>query len=164
MPTSNANGGGFGPVAEATAPRIAFRPHHALPWLLLPEGKPLQVLVDSTTVRVPNTRRWFLGVASQRGNLLPVFDMASWAGLPDEVDTHPQIISIGLGTQACAILCTTTPTLLKVSSEERTSVGDGVLSPFLGRSYTSAQGGARDFDIQRWLATVAQQISGNTTT
>lgn len=152
---------GLEPAVQVAAPRIAFRPHHQLPWLLLPEGVPLQVLIETAPVRVPNTRPWFEGVVSQRGNLLPVFDLAAWAGLPQEADARRQVIAIGLGTQACAMLCAVTPTLLTIGDEDPTSTEDGALSPFLGRSYTSALGKAREFDIQRWLATAARQISGS---
>ena len=150
------------PAAHIIAPRIAVRPHRQLPWLLLPEGMPLQVLIEAAPVRVPNTRPWFQGVVSQRGNLLPVFDLAGWAGLPAETDdAHQQVVAIGLGAQACAMLCATTPTLMAIGAEYATPTEDGALSPFLGRSYTSALGRAREFDIQRWLATSARQISGN---
>jgi chemotaxis signal transduction protein len=153
---------GAEPTPRLSAPRIAFRPHRELPWLLLPEGVPLQVLIEAATVRVPNTRPWFQGVVSQRGNLLPVFDLAAWAGLPDEFDQHRQVVAIGLGAQACAMLCATAPTLLSIGTEDPISTEDGAVSPFLGRSYTSALGRAREFDIQRWLTTAARQISGNT--
>ncbi len=152
---------GFEPAARVAAPRIAFRPHRQLPWLLLPEGVPLQVLIEAAPVRVPNTRPWFEGVVSQRGNLLPVFDLAAWAGLPNEADTRRQVVAIGLGAQACAMLCAAAPTLLIIGAEDPTSTEDGTLSPFLGRGYTSALGRAREFDIQRWLTTAARQISGN---
>jgi CheW-like domain len=149
------------PAPRVAAPRIAFRPHRQLPWLLLPEGVPLQVLIEAAPVRVPNTRPWFQGVVSQRGNLLPVFDLAAWAGLPQELDTRRQVIAIGLGAQACAMLCAAAPTLLAIGAEDSASTEDGSLSPFLGLGYTSALGKAREFDIQRWLATAARQISGN---
>lgn len=162
MSAIDATGADWEPTAQTATPRIAFRPHRQLPWLLLPEGMPLQVLIEAAPVRVPNTRSWFHGVVSQRGNLLPVFDLAGWAALPDGSDAPPQIVAIGLGAQACAMLCAAAPTLLNVGAEDSASTEDGALSPFLGRSYTSALGRAREFDIQRWLATAAQQISGNT--
>lgn len=164
MSAIDANSADFDPATAvlAAAPRIAFRPHRALPWLLLPEGMPLQVLIEAAPVRVPNTRSWFKGVVSQRGNLLPIFDLAGWAELPNDGDIQPQVVAIGQGAQACAMLCDAAPALLNIGAEDdATSIGDGALSPFLGRGYTSALGRAREFDIQRWLATAAQQISGN---
>ncbi len=148
--------------------RIAFRPHQLLPLLLLPEGMPLQVLMDAASVRVPNTQAWFQGVVSQRGNLLPVFDLAGWAGLASEPGSRVQVVAIGLGAQACAMLSTSTPTLVTIDSDTIDSKivasDDGALSPYLGTSYASALGRAREFDIQRWLAVETQQISGNAAT
>lgn len=151
----------FEPAAPVAAPRIAFRPHRQLPWLLLPDGMPLQILIETAPVRVPNTRAWFRGVVSQRGNLLPVFDLAAWAGMPEQTDAQQNVIVIGLGAQACAMLCFEAPTLLSIDSEDPTSTEDRALSPFLGRKYASALGGACEFNIQNWLATAAREISSN---
>ncbi len=94
----------FAPDIAATvraAPKIAFRAHPALPWLVLPDGLPMQVVIDAVPVRVPNTQPWFLGVVSQRGVLLPVFDLAAWAGLRHDPSERMQIASIGSGNTAC---------------------------------------------------------------
>ena len=151
----------FGKTAQAVVSRIAFRPHLALPWLLLPEAMPLHVLFETTAVRVPNTRPWFHGVVSQRGHLLPVFDLAAWAGLSIEDDSTSKIVAIGLGAQACAMFCVGAPTLLKVGQKAPSSTEDGELSPFLGNSYSSTAGRACEFEIQRWLTAVAQRVSNN---
>lgn len=157
-----ATDGGFsgGDSAQsAVAPRIAFQAHPQLPWLLLPEGVPMQVLIDALPVRVPNTRDWFKGVVSQRGNLLPVFDLAGWAGL-SAADAKPQIVSAGVGASACAIVCAATPTLLYAGREATPATTVAALEPFLGRAHVSTQGIAREFDLQRWLAAAAQDITG----
>lgn len=149
-------------IEDGSAPlRIAFHPHRELPWLLVPEGVPLQVLIDASPVRVPNTRAWFRGMVSQRGNLLPVFDLAGWAGLPADADTRPQIVAIGTGTLACAVLCDTAPTLIRPGDEIDAADDIGALSSFLGRRYACAQGSAREFDFRRWLTATAQRISGD---
>lgn len=160
----SATDGGFSgvaPTAPAAAPRIAFQAHPQLPWLLMPEGVPMQVLIDAVPVRVPNTRAWFKGVVSQRGNLLPVFDLADWAGLP-AYDAKPQIVSAGTGTTACAIVCAATPTLLFAGRETTPAATVAALEPFLGRAHASAQGIVREFDLQGWLAAAAQDITGDT--
>lgn len=146
-------------TAPAVAPRIAFQAHPQLPWLLVPEGVPMQVLIDAVPVRVPNTRSWFKGVVSQRGNLLPVFDLADWAGLSAS-DAKPLIVSAGVGASACAIVCAATPTLLFAEREATPAATVAALEPFLGRAHASAQGIAREFDLQRWLAAAAQDITG----
>ncbi len=146
--------------ATASAARIVYRPHAQLPWLLAPEGVALQVLMDTTPVRVPNTRPWFRGVVSQRGVLLPVFDPAVWAGLERDGGRRLQIVAVALGAQACALVCEDPPTLTAPGAELHAAEAEGALSPWLGRTFASALGSVREFDIRRWLADAAQQIVG----
>lgn len=162
MDAADAARAGHEPLPQPAAPRIAFRPHGSLPWLLLPEGMPMQILPEAAPVRVPNTQHWFRGVASQRGNLLPVFDLAAWADLPIEDDVRPQVVAIGQGAQSCAMLCAGSPTLLNIGPPVDCPTEDGALSPFLDGHYDSALGRAREFDIRRWLATAAQKIASDT--
>ena len=145
------------------ATRIGFRPHPRLPWLLAAPGVPLQVLIEAAPVRVPNTPAWFRGVVSQRGNLLPVFDLARWAGLDDIGMERPQIVSVGQGAQACAVVCGIAPSLIAVIAETDRVEAAGALSPFLGLAYATSRGMACEFDIARWLATAASRIDGGAT-
>ncbi len=147
-------------TATAAAPRIVYRPHPSLPWLLAPEGVALQVLMDSTPVRVPNTRPWFRGVVSQRGILLPVFDPALWSGRERDAGSRVQIVAVALGAQACALVCDGPPTLTVIGAELPSADAEGPLSPWLGRTFASALGSVREFDIRRWLADAAQHIAG----
>lgn len=144
------------------APRIAFRAHPVLPWLVLPEGLPMQVLIDAAPVRVPNTHPWFLGVVSQRGVLLPVFDLAAWAGLGHDPATRTQIVSIGNGADACAMRSSGMPILLALApaTSPAASAGTdhGPLDAYLDDRFDSASGPARRFDIARWLAVEAPKI------
>jgi hypothetical protein len=150
--------------ASQAAPRIGFRPHPQLPWLLAAPGVPLQVLIEAAPVRVPNTPVWFRGVVSQRGNLLPVFDLARWAGLDDSGMERPQIVSVGQGPQACAVVCGIAPSLIAIIGETDRVETEGALSPFLGPAYATSQGMAREFDMARWLATAASNLTGGAAT
>jgi chemotaxis signal transduction protein len=157
----SANQGVFdAPTVPSTAPpRIAFRPHPAIPWLVLPQSIPLQVLIDASAVDVPNTCAWFRGVVSQRGNLIPVFDLAEWAELTPDNSPNVQIVAIGLGARACALRCSESPTLLNVTEHAVEAPIDGPLAPYLSQPYTSALGKAYEFDIQRWLTHAATQVA-----
>jgi len=146
----------FGSAANA---RIALRAHRDLPWLLMPQGVPLQILIDATPVRVPNTRSWFRGVVSQRGNLLPVFDLAGWAGLETDEQTRPLVVAIGAGQLSCAVIADFSPMLIVPEEATTQANDDGALSGFLGQGYACAQGDAREFDFRRWLTAAAQQIN-----
>jgi hypothetical protein len=152
-------------TSPAAAPRIAFRAHPRLPWMLVPDGIPMQVLIDVVPVRVPNTRTWFRGVVSQRGNLLPVFDLGGWAGLAP-IDAKTLIVAVGVGATACAVVCAATPTLLVPGAPLREDDADAnamtsiaAFAPYLGPACASVEGSVREFDFQRWLATAAQDIS-----
>jgi chemotaxis signal transduction protein len=149
-------------AATAAAARIVYRPHPSLPWLLAPEGVALQVLMDTTPVRVPNTRPWFRGVVSQRGILLPVFDPALWSGRERDAGSRVQIVAVALGAQACALVCDDPPTLTVLGAELHSAEAEGPLSPWLGRTFASALGSVHEFDIRRWLADTAQHIAGTT--
>lgn len=150
-------------AAASAAPRIAFRPHRDMPWLVLPQGVALQILIDAAPVSVPNTRRWFLGVVSQRGNLIPVFDLAQWAGYPPDAaggaQSGAQIVAIGQGAHACALRCSDAPKLLDVTGAGRDDALEGPLAPYAARAYDSGSGKAHEFDVQRWLAAIAAQVS-----
>ena len=146
-----------------TAPRIAFRAHPALPWLVLPEGLPMQVLIDAAPVRVPNTHPWFLGVVSQRGVLLPVFDLAAWAGLRHDPSERMQIASIGSGNTACAMRCSGMPTLLSLATAAQPPAASGSLDAYLDAAFDSASGAARGFDVARWLGIEAPKIAAGLT-
>ncbi len=149
-------------AAAPAAPRIGLRPHPALPWLMLPEGVPLQVLIDVAPVRIPNTRPWFHGVVSQRGNLLPVFDIGHWAGFDALDRASAQIAAVGLGAHACAVLCAATPMVLTAGAVGVGTRHEGTaLSPYLGEGCRSAVGTAHLFDFERWLATAARQVSAS---
>lgn len=159
-------------ASDATAvPRIGMRPHPALPWLLLSDGLPAQVLSETSLVKVPNTRPWLRGVVSQRGNLLPVFDLAEWAGhgrTTTEDNRSPIVVAIGVGADAFALLSHRAPGLVRITQGDAAAIESdhdhGPLSDYLGRALRVASGvtdtgHAYPFDARRWLGDIAQHIS-----
>lgn len=160
--TGDIAGGFSGEMPRVRRPRIALHVHEAMPWLLLPDGVPVQLLTDAVPVRVPNTRSWFRGVVSQRGNLLPVFDLGLWAGLSPLERKRTMLAAVGQGAQSCALVCVAAPTLTTTSDE--TPAGDlvdaGALAPYLGEALSSSLGAAWTFDISRWLSAAARQVVG----
>lgn len=150
-------------ASAAAAPptlRIALRPHDALPWLLMPQGVALEVLIDASAVRVPNTNDWFHGVVSQRGNLLPIFDLATWAGLHVEPDRPRQVIVVGLPSRMFGLMSDATPALVQLQGMDGKQAGyTGALSPYLTFVHADGREEAYEFDASTWLAHVSQQIS-----
>ncbi len=146
--------------AAPSAPRIALRPHDALPWLLMPQGVPLEILIDASAVRVPNTSDWFHGVVSQRGNLLPIFDLASWAGLSIAADRPRQVIVVGLPSRTFGLISDTTPRLLHIEGTGGRPAGyAGALSAYLTLAHSDGREEAYEFAAPEWLAHVSQHVS-----
>jgi hypothetical protein len=143
-------------------PRIALRPHLELPWLVLPEGISLQMLMDVVPVRVPNTRSWFHGVLSQRGILLPVFDLGHWAGLTPLDRRQAYVVAVGQGAHACALLCAAAPGLIAIHGDSSERHDTGLVAPYLGATgMASRYGPVYEFDAYRWLANATQHVSGS---
>jgi hypothetical protein len=140
------------------APRIAVQPHPSLPWLLMPDGVPVQVLIDTAPVRVPNTQPWFCGVVSQRGNLMPVFDVGFWAGYPPVRGGRMHLVAVGVGVGAFAVVCAVAPALVLPEARADRAVDAGLLTPFLGAGYASAVGTAHAFEMELWLAAASMQV------
>ncbi len=147
-------------AAVPSAPRIALRPHNALPWLLMPQGVALEVLIDASAVRVPNTNAWFNGVVNQRGNLLPTFDLALWAGLQPANDRPRQIVVVGLESRFFGVLSEATPALLRIEGTRgHHAEYTGPLSPYLSLAQADSDIEAYEFDASAWLSRVSQDIS-----
>ena len=146
--------------AAPSAPRIALRPHDSLPWLLLPQGIPLEILIDASAVRVPNTNDWFQGVVSQRGNLLPIFDIASWAGLNTAADRQRQVVVVGLPSRMFGLMSDATPALFHIQGTGGRRAGySGALSAYLSLAHSNGREEAYEFDASGWLTHVSQHIS-----
>jgi len=47
-------------------------------WFIAPLDEVSEILVPTPLTRVPGVRRWVLGLANVRGNLLPVMDLADY--------------------------------------------------------------------------------------
>jgi len=155
----------------AAVPRIGLRPHPALPWLVLPDGVPAQVLDDTALVKVPNVRPWFRGVVSQRGNLLPVFDLAEWGGRGKTINDGrrpPIMVMVGTGAEVFALMSTDLPSLVRAEHIESPSDDTqdlGPLADYLGIPWriapgTTDTGYAYPFDLRRWLHDIAPRITG----
>lgn len=147
-------------TAVPSAPRIALRPHDALPWLLLPQGVALEILIDASAIRVPNTSAWFHGVVSQRGNLLPIFDLSMWAGLPPSAGRQRQVVVVGLESRLFGVLSDTTPALLHLEdTPDRQATYTGPLSPYLSHMRSNGREEAYEFDASAWLSRVSRDIT-----
>lgn len=148
------------PALPLAAPRIALRLHPALPWLLMPEGVALEVLVDASPTRVPNTRSWFGGVVSQRGKVLPVFDIAGWAQCEHTARTPPLLLVVDLPASPFVVRSEAMPELIMRGDDDPALPPHaGALAPYLHAGRAHARGPAYEFDIGAWLSAASAGIA-----
>ena len=81
--------------------------------LLLDGSGAVRVLEPGPMSRLPNTHDWFLGLVNVRGNLIPVYDLARWQGLP-AADSGRMLLVVGTDDLAAATLVDSSPRSLLV--------------------------------------------------
>lgn len=143
------------PAAQSHA-CIAFGVHPALPWLALPDGQRAQMILDARVARIPNTQCWFRGMLSVRGNLLPVFDLAAWAGLQSEADS---VLTVEDGPHALALLSLGAPRVLRAHAVRTPPAVATPLTTHLGAAFQADELLLRSFDPFAWLRASARSIA-----
>lgn len=56
-------------------------------WCVAPREDVREIIPPMALTRAPGAKPWLLGVANVRGGILPVADLAQFAGLPRHIDT-----------------------------------------------------------------------------
>lgn len=95
---------------------------------------------------LPNTPEWVHAMANQRGNIIPIFDLALLLGMPKTVTKRPYYLVIGQGEDAFGVLLDQLPKKVSLSPDERLDNRPplpAMLEPFVGQSYEQ--------DGQIWL-------------
>ncbi|MFT5172305.1 MAG: twitching motility protein PilI [Gammaproteobacteria bacterium] len=83
--------------------------------LLLDGSGAVRVLEPVPIARLPNTHHWFLGLANVRGNLVPVYDLAQWQGLPVP-GSGRMLVVVGSDDETAATVIDRSPRSLLVPS------------------------------------------------
>ncbi len=137
--------------------RVCVRLHPQLPVMVIPEGVAAQLEIDINPAPVPNTKPWLRGVLNLRGNLVPVFDVGLWHGLPAS-DSNRALV-VDPGPSALAVLCAETPTLGVVKSGGEVNASDPLLS-IASRRYEGVDGVLYELDLPAWVARVGERLAG----
>jgi len=69
--------------------------------------------------RLPNTPGWFMGVANLHGLLVPVFDLAAFAGVDHSRDARRMLLVLSHGADAAGIVIDGLPRRLRWSEEQQ---------------------------------------------
>lgn len=108
--------------------------------LLLAADGAVRVLEPPPAFRLPNTHRWFLGLANVRGTLVPVHDLAAWLEQPVP-DTGRMLLVVGDGEAAAGVLIDASPRHLLVPADAGGPCAQampGALAPYAGAAFEVA--------------------------
>ena len=144
------------PAVEAKQTRISFRIHADLPAFVLPTGVSSQLALEPALAPVPNVKPWLRGVLNLRGNLVPVFDIGMWRGT-EALPANAKVLVIAPGADAVGVLCSDSPSLLRVEVGEAVDASDP-LATFSTTRFRCDAGYAYEFDARAWLKQVARQV------
>ncbi len=145
------------PPAAHSSSRVCVRLHRDLPVMVVPEGVASQLEIDINPAPVPNTKPWLKGVLNLRGNLVPVFDIGLWHGLP--ASDSDRALVVDPGPNGLAVLCAETPTLGVVKAGSDVNASDPLLS-IASRRYESADGALYELDLSAWVRRVGGTLAG----
>ena len=130
--------------------------------LLLPEGTVGEVFDNLPLCRLPNTSEFLHGMASQRGNVVPVFDLAKIFGLKrNEESAERKYFLIGQREKTIGILIDEMPGRIFLGDENRltnTPPLPSILQPFVNACYQAEKRTWIDWDVDTFFLTVGEQI------
>jgi chemotaxis signal transduction protein len=72
--------------------------------------------------RLPNAPVWFLGIANLHGKLVPVFDLAAYAGIAPDRETRRMLLVLAHGNDATGVLIDGIPERLRLMSGAESDV------------------------------------------
>jgi chemotaxis signal transduction protein len=90
------------PAEEAPAGEFRHALRIGQRWFLLPEGMPAEVYPPLPCTRLPFTQHWCLGLASFRGDLAAVYDLAAVLN-PQSATTHRYLLALGRRESSVAL-------------------------------------------------------------
>lgn len=130
--------------------------------LLLPEGTVGEVFDNLPLCNLPNTSEWLHGMASQRGKVVPIFDLAKVFGLKlKQEQVARKYFLIGQREKTMGILIDEMPTRIFLGYEDRLSSTPplpAILQPFVNACYQAEHRIWVDWDVDNFFLTVGDQI------
>lgn len=119
-------------------------------------------LTEMTEVfRVPNTAHWLSGLTNLHGNMVPVFDLAAYLGIPHGTGQKPMMLVWGRGDEAAAIVINGLPVRMELTDANRLELPAvaEALADFVSAGYE--QGGEvwLEFEHRRFFEAAALKVS-----
>ena len=130
--------------------------------LLLPEGVVGEVFDNLPMCKLPNTNEWLHGMASQRGNVVPVFDLAKICGLEIEDEKKERkYFLIGQRGKTIGVLIDEMPSRIFLNRKNALETMPPVparLQSYVSASYQLEQKIWLDWDVDKFFLTIGEQI------
>jgi chemotaxis signal transduction protein len=148
------------PSVQPAHTRISVLLHAAWPRLLLPASVLVQVAIEPAVAPIPNCATWLRGALGQRGAILPVFDVAAWAGETLADLRHSPVVIVDSGPRAFALVCAATPEVIEARASTAPAT-DGLpasLHPFLDAALSAGDRILASFEVRRWIADSAPSL------
>jgi len=142
-------------------PRVAVQLHRSWSMLLLPADALVQVAVEPSVAPIPNCAAWFPGVLGRRGTIVPIFDVATWAGERQVDIGSTQFIVVDAGPRSFALLCSAAPEVVEAEQRAGTRL-EGLperLHPYLPGAMNTRETFLATFDVRRWIADAAPTLT-----
>ena len=146
-------------AAEAIEARQGFRLGELALMVRYEDGSELTEMPP--LYRLPNVPPWFLGIANLHGALVPVFDLARWAGVESQSTARRMLLVLAHGADAAGIVIDGLPRRLRWTQAQKAdaALAPARLAPFV-RGAALIEGELW-FDIDRTALLEAIEQLGN---
>lgn len=118
---------------------------------------PCEVYEDLPLCRLPQSPPYLVGMANQRGNIVPVFDLNRLLGYTSDAKTR-YVLVVGSRDSAVGLQITSLPKRVAIAAHERITTALPVperLGPHIREFYQQHDQMFADWDIQGFMASLA---------
>lgn len=131
--------------------------------LLLTENTVCEVSDQLQMCSLPNTAPWLYGIANQRGNMVPVFDMAQLLGFDSErTGKNPNVLIYDQKESAVGMVIEELPVRMELGSEERMGNIPPLperLQPFVRACYRYDNTIWVTWDVHGFFSALSEQVA-----
>ena len=99
--------------SEVDGPKIRYGYRTGGMRFMVPEGMVSELLHNSKIYHLPNANRWLVGLTNMHGNVMPIVDIASYAGVNISHLNKSNVLAIGEGELSIGVLIDGLPEAIK---------------------------------------------------
>lgn len=130
--------------------------------VLLPSDTVSEVVKGSAIYHLPKTASWVKGLLNLRGNLVPVFNLAEHFDATAKASELPQLLAVGKGEQAIALIVDGIPKLASTRqpiSHSALTLPDGIRNHVHG-AYVEEETMWLELDLPGLVESLTDQMEG----